>query len=248
MNQDSLHQCIQYISMYSSLPVCYFSWFPAWFVCCWTQWGGSVFELKPDRPWHLPASLCHSGLPLPKEEEEGYLAPFQLYLFNHIVPPIQSPVFSGLWPHYVFFFMTDRDITLCSPPGGVLKRSHHVFRRWFCSCLTSKMPRWLPKSDRKPLIKEETVNITTDWPVDSKPHTRQHSRTVMQLAFLVWTQIDHFIHKMRAIKADLGERAVAGCPCVHIQLEAETWKPWLLSKEVEEVVENESGRQQGFNN
>lgn len=29
MNQNSLHQCIQYISMYSSLPVCYFSWFPA---------------------------------------------------------------------------------------------------------------------------------------------------------------------------------------------------------------------------
>lgn len=119
-----------------------------WCERCWTRWGGSVFELKPDRPWHLHTSLCHRGLPMPKEEE-GYLAPFQLYLFNHIVPPIQSPVFSSLWPHCVSLFMTDRDFTLCSPPGGVLKRSHHIFRRWFCSCLTSKMPQWLRKSDRK---------------------------------------------------------------------------------------------------
>lgn len=67
----------------------------------------------------------------------------------------------------------------------------------------------------------------------------------MQLEFLIRAQIDHFMHKMCAIKGYLRERAVAECPpCIHIQLEAETWKPRLLSKEEEEVGENENGRQQ----
>lgn len=66
-------------------------------------------------PWWtvvIPTPLHHRAQ---ARVQKCYLASFQLYLFNHIVPSVQAPVLSSLWPQYFFLFYDRQKEILPSP-------------------------------------------------------------------------------------------------------------------------------------